>query len=54
MTIMNTIIMVCYYVLSVLIALTLARTIVKTKNAQEAVLYCLILMPFLLRIFRFK
>ena len=54
MTMMNTITMLCYYVLSVLIALALVRTIVKSKNAQEVVLYCLILMPFLLRIFRIK
>ncbi|HHY10216.1 MAG TPA: hypothetical protein GX528_06590 [Firmicutes bacterium] len=54
MIVMNTIIMLLYYVLAFFIALTLLRTIIKTEDWQEAVLYCLILMPFLLRIFRIK
>lgn len=54
MMVANTIIMVLYHVLAFLIAAILIRSILKTKDRQEAVLYCLILMPFLLRIFRIK
>lgn len=51
---LNTLIMICYYLMSAFVAFVLIREIIKTKNAQEAVLYCIILMPFLLRVFRLK
>lgn len=54
MTIINTIIMGLYYLISAFVAFVLIRSIVKTKNAQEAVLYSIILMPFILRIFHIK
>ncbi len=51
---MNTIIYGCYYLLTVFIAIVLLREIKRTKSAQEAVLFCIILVPFLLRILHLK
>lgn len=50
----NTIIMFVYYLLSAFVAFILIREIRKTKDVQEAVLYCIILMPFVLRVLRLK
>lgn len=44
----------CYYLITAFIALVLLREIKKTKSAQEAVLYCIILVPFALRILQLK
>lgn len=54
MTFIDTCINASYYVLSAAISLILIRNIIKTRDAQEAVLYCVILMPFLLRVFHIK
>jgi hypothetical protein len=54
MTLINTLINASYYVLSAIVSLILIRNIIKTRDAQEAVLYCIILMPFLLRVFHIK
>ena len=53
-TFINTFIMCVYYLISAFVAFVLIREIRKTKDAQEAVLYCIILMPFVLRILRLK
>lgn len=44
----------CYYLITVFIALVLLREIKNTKSAQDAVLYCVILVPFALRILQLK
>ncbi len=54
MGVLNTVISFSYYLLSAFIAFVLIREIVKTKNYQEAVLYSVILIPFVLRILRIK
>lgn len=50
----HTIIYGCYYAISVFIALVLLKEIKKTKSAQEAVLFSIILVPFVLRILHLK
>lgn len=50
----NTVIMVIYHLISVFIAFVLVREITKTKDVQEAVLYCIILIPFVLRVLHLK
>jgi len=54
MGILNTVIEFSYYLLSAFIAFVLIREIYKTENYQEAVLYSVILVPFILRILRIK
>lgn len=47
-------IMIIYHLISAFIAFVLIKEIIKTKDAQEAVLYCIILMPFILRVLHIK
>ena len=54
MTIINTVIMIIYHLISAVIAILLLRSIWKTKDIQEAILYCVILIPFVLRAFHIK
>ncbi len=50
----NTVIMVIYHLISAFIAFVLIREIIKTKDAQEAVLFSIILIPFVLRVLHLK
>lgn len=43
-----------YHLISAFIAFILIREIIKTKDIQEAVLYSIILMPFVLRVLHIK
>jgi len=54
MTTVNLVIMVIYHIISAFIAFVLVFSIIKTKNAQEAILYCIILIPFVLRVLHIK
>jgi len=54
MTVINMVIMVIYHIISAFFAFVLVKSIVKTKNVQEAILYCIILMPFVLRVLHIK
>lgn len=54
MTTMNLIIMIIYHIMSAFIAFVLIWSIIKTKDIQEAILYCIILVPFVLRVFHIK
>ena len=54
MSMINTIIMIIYHLLSAAIALLLLRSIWKTKDIQEAIMYCVILIPFVLRVVHIK
>jgi len=49
-----TVINVIYYVLVAYIAIISIMNFIKTKDAQEAMLYGLLLIPFILRVFRIK
>ena len=54
MTMINNIIMIIYHLISAVIVLLLLRSIWKTKDVQEAILYCVILIPFVLRVVHIK
>lgn len=50
----DAVIMFSYYLISVFVAFILIREIIRTKNAQEAILFSIILIPFILRVLRIK
>ena len=52
--ILNTIITVLYYLISVFFLLAIIRNFIKTRKAQEAILYGVMMLPFILRIARLK
>lgn len=54
LVIINNAVMVLYYLISVFFLIAVVRNFVKTKDPQEAVLYTIVMMPFVLRILRLK
>ena len=48
------IIMILYYVITAFFGVVLFWNFVKSKDVQKAILYLIILMPFVLRVFRLK
>jgi hypothetical protein len=48
------IITILYYLLIAYIAFLIIRNLLKSKKWEEEILYIIILMPFLLRLFRLK
>jgi hypothetical protein len=54
MTTINLVIMIIYHIISAFVAFVLIWSIIKTKDVQEAILYCIILIPFTLRVFHLK
>ncbi|MDO4266655.1 MAG: hypothetical protein Q4C63_09380 [Eubacteriales bacterium] len=50
----NFIITCLYYVIALFFLIAIIRVFVKSKNPQDAILYCLIMIPFVLRILRLK
>jgi hypothetical protein len=51
---MNMVITILYYLLTAYIAFLIVWNFLRRKNWQEEVLYIIILIPFLLRLFRLK
>jgi len=47
-------IMVLYYLITAFFGAVLFWSFVKTRDVQRAILYLVILMPFVLRVFRLK
>lgn len=54
MVMINGIISVLYYAITLFFLVVLVRNFMKTKNSQEALLYCIIMIPFALRLLRIK
>ena len=54
MEILNTIISVAYYILVGFIVILIIYNLVKSKEWKEEILYVVILIPFLLRLFFLK
>lgn len=52
--IFNIVITVCYYLMAAFFLVAVIRAFVKTKSPQEAILYTVIMIPFVLRILRLK
>lgn len=54
MVLLGTIITVIYYLLVAFIAFLIIRNLIRTRSWEKEVLYIVILIPFLLRLFRLK
>ncbi len=54
MELLNSIISVLYYVIIGLISILLIYNLIKSKDWKEEILYIVILLPFLLRLFMLK
>ena len=54
MEVLNTIISVVYYLFIALIAVLIVYNLVKSKDWKKEVIYIVILIPFLLRLFMIK
>jgi len=54
LTLLNTIVNYSYYILTIFISFILIREIIKTDDLQESILYCIILIPFVLRSLHIK
>lgn len=51
---MNMIVTILYYLLTGAIVALIIHNFIRSKEWQEEVLYILVLLPFLLRLFRLK
>ena len=51
---LNSIITVLYYLISAFFLFAIVRNFIKTRKVQEAILYVVMMMPFILRILRLK
>jgi hypothetical protein len=54
MTVLQTIVAVAYYCLIAYVAVILFWNLMRTRKWEEEVLYIIVLLPFLLRLFRLK
>ena len=52
--IINMVITVGTYLICLFFLVATIRTFIKTKNIQESLIYCLIMIPFVLRLLRLK
>ena len=50
----NLLITICTYLVVLFFLIAIVRAFIKTNNVQEAVVYCAILIPFVLRLLRLK
>ena len=51
---LNNAVMVLYYFISAFFLIAVIRNFVKTRDPQEAILYSIVMIPFVLRILRLK
>jgi len=54
MVMINSFVTVLYYLITAFFFLAVVRNFISTKNVQEALLYGIIMIPFVLRILRLK
>ena len=54
LTVINTAVTVMYYLISLFFLVAIVRNFIKTRNAQEAILYGIMMMPFVLRVLHLK
>jgi len=54
MILLGTIITIAYYVIVAGIVVVMIRNLIRTRNWEQEVLYLVVLVPFLLRLFRLK
>ncbi|HHY46778.1 MAG TPA: hypothetical protein GX506_05690 [Firmicutes bacterium] len=51
---MQAVISVIYYAMVIYFAIVLVHNFVRAKDIQKAILYLVVLMPFVMRVFRLK
>ena len=51
---LNTVVMVLYYCINAFFLVAIVAGFFRTRNAQEAVLYGIMMVPFVLRMLRLK
>ena len=54
LVLINMIITICTYAVTLFFLVAIVRTFIKTKNKQDALVYCVIMVPFVLRLLRLK
>ena len=54
LVIVNLIITICTYATALFFLVAIVRTFIKTKNAQDALVYVVMMIPFVLRLLRLK
>ena len=50
----NLFLTVCTYAVVLFFLVAIVRTFLKTKKIQDALVYCMIMIPFILRLLRLK
>ncbi len=50
----NLIFTICTYAVTLFFLIAIIRAFIDTKNIQEAPVYCMIMIPFILRLLRLK
>lgn len=50
----NLLITICTYLVVLFFLIAIIRAFIQTKNVQEALVYCVIMIPFVLRLLRLK
>jgi hypothetical protein len=53
-TTVSTVVMVLYYCINAFFLVAVAANFIRTRNAQEAILYGIVMVPFILRLLRLK
>ncbi len=54
LVIVNMIITICTYATALFFLVAIVRTFIKTKNVQDALVYVVMMIPFVLRLLRLK
>lgn len=54
LVLINTLITVCTYATALFFLISIVRVFIKTENVQDALVYCIMLVPFVLRLLRLK
>ena len=54
LVLINTIITVCTYAVALFFLIAIVRSFLWTKKIQDALVYCIIMVPFILRLLRLK
>lgn len=54
LVLINTLITICTYLVVLFFLIAIVRAFIKTKNVQDALVYCVIMIPFVLRLLRLK
>ena len=52
--ILNSSINIGYYLITAFLLFAIVKSFIKSKNIQDSIVYCLIMIPFVLRLLRLK